>query len=184
MKRPKVERGGLSRLPRGRESVPFSLSLLYLSPSFEAKLINVLGKPINRGAHGPSTGMNFINIFSLRERAREFGVAICATGSASLHSLCADLREIEVLGTSRFFSHFFFRPLYARARGIRNLIRAKCRKDILREYLKLSSRAQCAEKEKERKRVRKREGGRFPGDNGIQACVSRKFRRKPREIVS
>jgi len=106
MKRPKVERGGFSRSPRGRESVSFSLSLFYLSPSFEAKLINVLGKPINRGARGPSTGMNFINIFSLRERAREFGVAICATGTASLRSLCADLREIEVLGTSRFF--FFF----------------------------------------------------------------------------
>jgi len=105
--------------------------------------------------------MNFINIFSLRERerAREFGVAICATGTASLRSLCADLREIEVLGTFRFFALliFFFRPLYARARGIRDLIRAKCRKDILREYLKLSSRAQCAEEEKERKRERERE---------------------------
>lgn len=39
--------------------------------------------------------MNFINIFSLRERAREFGVAIC---TAALRSLCADLREIEVPG--------------------------------------------------------------------------------------
>lgn len=54
--------------------------------------------------------MNFINIFSLRERAREFGVAICTTGTAALRSLCADLREIEVPGNfSLVFlpSHFF-----------------------------------------------------------------------------
>jgi len=115
--------------------------------------------------------MNFINIFSLRERAREFGVAICTTGHCrSALSLCGFERD---WGPGELFSRFspfpfflsfflplslFFKSLYTRARGIRDLIGAKCRKDILREYLKLSSRADMEEeREREERRGEKEE---------------------------
>lgn len=114
--------------------------------------------------------MNFINIFSLsrahagiRSRHLRDGHSFSASLSSSLffslRSLCADLREIEV---PRTFLPGFFAPSSffsdRSTRGIRDLIGAKCRKDILREYLKLSSRArEDIQGKRERKRGKKGE---------------------------